>query len=68
MFIQLLVKIPSLLQRDYCLRKRILEGEQVGAGEERSILILVPYICSRSYSVLWILSLIFLKKPNQAKP
>lgn len=45
MFIQLLVKIPSLLQRDYCLRKQVLKGEEVGAGRERSILILVPYIC-----------------------
>lgn len=46
MFIQLLVKIPFLLQRDDCLRKQALEGAEVGAGEERSILMLVPYICS----------------------
>lgn len=65
MFIQLLVEIPSLLQRDYCLRKQALEGEEVGAGQLRSILILVPYICSRFYSVLWRVNLNFLKKPNQ---
>lgn len=55
MFLQLSVEMPCLLQRDGCLRKQVLAGEEVDAGEERSILILVSYICSVSSSVLWIL-------------